>query len=560
MRKGCRSCLLALASLGCGEGGDPDAGSRAPGPAVASACVENSLPPATRVRRLSKVELQAATAALLARGTTHALDNVEADPQIDGRYSNSDQLVASASFLGGLNLAADLIGTDFKARVTSAAYDSACFTSDAAAEACAQTFIRSFGSQAYRRALTDEDVAQLMPVYTAGREVGIDADVVDRFATGLSWLVRAMVQAPDFMYVKELGDPAAPNGSTTRMLPGEIASALSFSVVGMPPDPALATAAAERRVDSPAERVEQASRLIAAYPEGWKRQMRLFVTQWLGINFEKPEWEKDAATVPRFSASLKDALRTETELLLDEWATGTDGARLDTLLTGNSTFVNELNAPLYGLSAIGPTFQKANLDGTQRAGILTLGGFLGSTSHVGETSPVLRGIVIMKRLLCSEPEPPPPDVPPLPPPDAAAPTTTRARYEEHAKNPTCKGCHERFDPMGNTFEAYDVLGAYRTEQNGFPIDSSGALVTSDGQRIPVENAVELVNELAGRPEVRACVARQLFRFTTGRDAVAYDGCTLDDATRTLTAGSGALRDVVLSIVGSEAFVTRTVNR
>jgi hypothetical protein len=86
------------------------------------------------------------------------------------------------------------------------------------------------------------------------------------------------------------------------------------------------------------------------------------------------------------------------------------------------------------------------------------------------------------------------------------------------------------------------------------------LVTSDGDRTPVENAVELVNELARRPEVRACVARQLFRFTTGRDAVAYDGCTLDDATHTLTAGSGALRDVVLSIVGSEAFVTRTVNR
>jgi hypothetical protein len=330
--------------------------------------------------------------------------------------------------------------------------------------------------------------------------------------------------------------------------------------VGMPPDAALATAAAEHRVDSPAERVEQASRLIAAYPEGWKRQMRLFVTQWLGINFDKPEWEKDVVAVPRFSASLKDALRTETELLLDDWATGTDGARLDTLLTGSSTFVNEINAPLYGLSALGPTFQKVSLDGTQRAGILTLGGFLGSTSHVGETSPVLRGIVIMKRLLCSEPEPPPADVPPLPPPAAAAPTTTRARYAAHAQNPTCRGCHELFDPMGNTFEAYDVLGAYRTEQNGFPVDSSGALVTADGQQWPVANAVELVNELAGRPEVRACVARQLFRFTTGRDAVAYDSCALDDATRTLTSGSGALRDVVLSIVGSEAFVTRTVNR
>jgi hypothetical protein len=114
--------------------------------------------------------------------------------------------------------------------------------------------------------------------------------------------------------------------------------------------------------------------------------------------------------------------------------------------------------------------------------------------------------------------------------------------------------------MGNAFEAYDVLGAYRTEQNGFPIDGSGAFVTSDDHQTPVDSAVELVNRLAESSEVQACVARQLFRFTAGRDEVAYDGCALEDAARTLTAGSGSLRDVVLSIVGSDAFVTRQVNR
>ena len=113
--------------------------------------------------------------------------------------------------------------------------------------------------------------------------------------------------------------------------------------------------------------------------------------------------------------------------------------------------------------------------------------------------------------------------------------------------------------MGNAFEAYDVVGAYRTEQNGFPIDSSGALVHSDGSSTPVTGAVELVNALAESPEVRACVARQLFRFTTGRDELAYDSCVHEDAARILT-GSGTLRDVVLSIVASDAFVTRQVNR
>lgn len=552
--------LLVPVSVGCaaevGEDGDRSAGGRE----TPRICTESAAPPSTRVRRLSKLELESTAAVLIGDRAKQALDDLDADPQIDGRFSNSDHLVASTSFLSSLHRVADIIGTDFKATVAPGSYDSTCFSTDTSAETCARTFIQTFGKRAFRRSLGDDDVTQLMSVYTAGREAGIDGDAGDRFATGLSWVVRAIVQAPNFLYHAELGDPAAANGAISRMLADEVASSLSFSVVGMPPDEGLSAAAAEDRLSTPDARAEQAARLIAAYPEAWKRQLRLFVTEWLGINFSQPEWEKDTAAVPLFSASLKEALKTETELVLGDWATQPDGARLDVLLLSPSTFVNELNAPLYGLSALGTAFQKVSLDATQRAGILTLGGFLGSTSHIAETSPVLRGSLILEKLLCRAPPPTPANVPPLPPPDASAPTTTRARYETHLTNPTCKGCHELFDPMGNAFEAYDVVGAHRTEQNGFPVDSSGALVHADGSRTPVQNAVELVNALAESPEVRACVARQVFRFATGRDEVAYDACALEDATRTLTDGSGALRDVVLSIVASDTFVTRQVNR
>lgn len=550
--------LVLMASVGCNE--VADAGKSATKSQPVDACTVNATAPTTRVRRLTKAELGAAVAPLLGEDAALALEDVDADPRIDDRYSNSDRLIATTGFLGGLYLVADRLGSDFKATVAPGAHDSTCFGSDAAAESCARTFIRTFGERAYRRSLSDDDINRLMPVYTAGREVGIDGDAGDRFASGLSWVVRAMLQAPDFLYLTELGDPAAAPGETTRLLEHEIASFVSFSVVGMPPDAALVTAAAENRLAARAEREEQAARLIAAYPEGWKRQMRRFVTEWLGINFEKLGWAKDPVAAPLFSPSLKEALKVETDLFIDDWATQADGARLDRLLTGTSTFVNEVNAPLYGLSAVGPAFQKTNLNPAERAGILTLGGFLGSTSHGSETSPVLRGLVILERLLCGELPPPPAMVPPLPRRDASPPTTTRARFETHLADPTCRGCHELIDPMGNAFEAYDVVGAHRTEENGFPVDSSGSLLSSDGSQTPVASAVELVNALAASPEVQACVARQLFRFTVGRDETAADACTLDDATHTLTAGSGTLADVVLAFVGSDAFVTRQVNR
>jgi hypothetical protein len=542
-----------------GQGGTPG-----PGPAgalcTASELAARTGAPGTRLRRLTNREIRSTTTLLFDQMASAALANLDADSQPEGSFSRSDQLMVSDSFANSLNLAAETIGTRFKTTVTRAAYGDACFTTDAQAETCAKTFIRSFGAKAFRRAITDADVTGLFAVYQAGREVGTTGDAGDRFATGLSWVVRAMVQSPHFLYLTELGDPAAKTGATTTLLPEEVASALSYALLGMPPDDALRTAAGQNQLGTGEQRAAQAQRLIAAYPDRWKEQMRLFVPEWLGINFSRPEWAKDTKVVPLYTASLKAALQTETDMFIDDWATAPEGARLDTLLTTPSTFVNAATAPLYGAKAAGAAFTKVALDPAQRAGLLTLAGFLGSTSHVNETSPVVRGKVILQKFLCKEPPPPPPMVPPLPPPDRSAPTTTRARFDVHLTSPACKSCHQVFEPMGDAFERYDALGAYRTEQNGHPVDSAGALVGATGGDRPVADAVALVKLLAQSPDTFACVARQAYRFTLGKSESDYDRCTLAKASQALGQAPFDVRALMISIVGSDSFVVRTVNQ
>jgi len=522
-------------------------------------CVQGAPPPTTRVRRLTKGEIQRSTTAILGMDTTSALANLDADVPINGGsgFTNSDALVVSDSFANGLNLAAETIGTAFKATVTKTAYGSTCYGSDSAAATCAETFIRKTGKLAFRRDVTDDDVTALDAVYMAGRDTGTDGDVGDRFATGLSWVVRAMLQSPDFLYLTELGDPAVANGGKTTLTSNEIASALSFSVIGLPPDDDLIAAAAANQLGDGDARAAQVDRLIAAYPDAWKQQMRLFVPQWLGINYGRPEWAKDTSALPMFSSDLKDALQTETQMFVDDWATSSDGARVDALLTSSSTFVNSVNAPLYGVSVSGSTFQKMALDPTQRAGILTFGGFLGSTSHVAETSPVMRGKVIMQKFFCQDPPAPPANVPPLPPVDQGPPTTTRARFDTHLASDACSGCHKLFQPMGDAFEEYDAIGAFRSEQNGFPIDSSGVLVGATGGDKPVANAIELVKLLAQSGQTDDCVTRQLFRFTVGRPEVPFDSCMLTETAQNLHGAD--LRQVLTAIIKSDSFVVRTVN-
>jgi hypothetical protein len=563
----CTGCTGAIGSPELSDPSDSPSGSTTDptgnvGPVgtkpSAQTCTTMGTPPTTRVRRLTKVEIQTSANLLLATDTTTALSNLDADSQINGGFSNSDQLVVSDSFANSLNLAADTIATTFKATVTKTAYGSTCFTTDAAAQTCAQTFIQTFGKKAYRRDTSADDVTALMKVYTAGRDVGIDGNVTDRFSTGLSWVVRAVVQSPDFLYLTELGDAAVANGSKTTLLSNEVAAALSFSIVGTPPDDMLVSAAAANQLATADQRAAQAARLIAAYPDAWKQQMRMFVMQWLGINFGKPEWDKSTDAFPTFNAGVKTALQTEAGMYIDDWATLPDGPRLDTLLMTPSTFINSANASVYGLTATGTTFKKTNLDPAQRAGILTMAGFLGSTSHVAETSPVFRGKAILQKFLCKSPPPPPPVIPPLPPADQSAPTTTRARFDAHVSNPACAGCHSTFQPMGEAFEEYDALGGFRSTQNGFPIDSTGALVGATGGDKPVSNAIDLSRVLSQSQDTFDCVTSQAFQFTMGRIAADYDGCGMAKASQAFSTGHLDVRELIAGIVRSDSFVTRTV--
>ena len=59
--------------------------------------------------------------------------------------------------------------------------------------------------------------------------------------------------------------------------------------------------------------------------------------------------------------------------------------------------------------------------------------------------------------------------------------TLRERLTQHRANPVCASCHSRIDPLGFALENYDVIGRWRTEEAGKPIDQEGEL--PDGTKI-----------------------------------------------------------------------------
>src|ERR1041385_4431958 len=79
------------------------------------------------------------------------------------------------------------------------------------------------------------------------------------------------------------------------------------------------------------------------------------------------------------------------------------------LITKPVAFVDKDLAPIYGLTSTSTTLQMVNLDPTQRAGVFTHAGFLGSYSSYNRTSPILRGAFLEKQVLCRQIPAPPPD-------------------------------------------------------------------------------------------------------------------------------------------------------
>jgi hypothetical protein len=407
-------------------------------------------------------------------------------------------------------------------------------------DACVGRFIAAFGAQAWRRPLDDGERASMQQLY---------ADTADPApADGLSAVVAAMLQAPQFLY-----RPEAPvSGTAPEPLDGfALATRLSYLVLGAPPDAPLLAAAAAGRLDGEQGLLAETDRLL-----GDPRAADLFVhfaTEWWELE-ELPGLEKDRTLYRLWTDGTPAALGEETrQFLVHAWQ---DGPTLGGLLTSPVTFADTSLASFYGLpTAAGDGYQRIDLDPARAAGMLTQGSFLAVHAKPNQTSPVLRGKFVRARLFCAPPPPPPPDVV-IRPPAVDPRLSTRERYAQHTADPLCASCHAYMDPVGFAFENYDAAGRWRDVDGGQPVDASGMLTATDVDG-PLEGVPDLAARLASSAEVRSCAATQWFRYAFGRsEQTAGDGCTIDALAGALTSSGGDWKAMVRATVRMPAFRNR----
>ncbi|MBM3739767.1 MAG: DUF1588 domain-containing protein [Acidobacteria bacterium] len=149
-------------------------------------------------------------------------------------------------------------------------------------------------------------------------------------------------------------------------------------------------------------------------------------------------------------------------------------------LDANYTYLNEDLAAHYGIRAVrGPGFRRVTVDPAQRGGLLGMGAILTLTSHPNRTSPVARGVYVLKELLGAPPPPPPPNASnEFEEKSAASGLSMRKQLEMHRANPACASCHRRVDPVGFALENFDPHGRIRATEDTRTAMADGRPVTS----------------------------------------------------------------------------------
>ncbi|MFO0616907.1 MAG: DUF1592 domain-containing protein [Polyangiaceae bacterium] len=413
---------------------------------------------------------------------------------------------------------------------------------------CLRTILEKFGARAFRHPLAPEDVDALMGLVQVARDQKTPTETdADAEETGLRLAIRAMLTSPRFLFRLELDpDPLAKDSHPLDDY--ELASRLSYFLWSSMPDDALFAAAAAGTLHEDAELDAQVDRMLAD-PKA-KAMVDNFAGQWLFTRV-LANHQADYQKFPTYSPDLAAAMKGESDAFFTELLTS-ESVGIDQLLTANFTYANDLLAGHYGLPAVGSSaVKRVDTTGTNRGGILRQGSLLTVTSNPDRTSPVKRGKWILTNLLCDSPPDPPANVPPVQKGDLVG-KTVREVFEAHRANPICNSCHEVMDQLGFSLENFDAIGAWRTDDNGLPIDATGKL--PDGTAFA--NGAEMADIVGKDARFPKCVLKKLYTYGLGRGAGKADEHFLDDLAERYAATGLELRNAIKLVVKSEPFRTR----
>ena len=389
--------------------------------------------------------------------------------------------------------------------------------------------LKVFAQKAFRRDPLEGELDPIQYLVTQKQREGMSA--FDALQLGCE----AILCSPGFLFIN-LGEGALDDTA--------LASRLSYFLWSSMPDDELLELAKKGTLKSNLR--SQVSRMLADKKSD--RFITHFVSQWLDLKNigEMPPSEE---FLEYYRDNLEVAMRGETETFFRHVVDNNLPPR--EFLEANYTFLNRELGMHYGIEGIqGNELRRVALPDDRRGGLLGQGAFLTASANGVDTSPVVRGVYVLEKILGYTPPPPPPDVPVIEP-DIRGATSIRDQLLKHRAVATCAECHRKIDPLGFALEQYDAIGGWREAyEKDVPIDPAGQL--PNGQKF--ESIHEFKKCIRRQQQQFArCLTEKLMAYALGRTLEIRDRPAVDTILKKLDQTDGGLHDLLQLIVSSTPF-------
>jgi len=213
----------------------------------------------------------------------------------------------------------------------------------------------------------------------------------------------------------------------------------------------------------------------------------------------------------------------------------------------------------------GHDFKRVKLEnGHLRGGLISQAGFLKQTSNAFETSPIQRGVWILKNIYGEEMIPPA-NVQ-IEEPDIRGAKNLKEIMSLHQKSNECYRCHSKIDPFGLALEHFDPVGQYRneyrkvtiidTEKVAFensPIDSKAKL--KNGQMVSDMASLKKVLSEDHEKIIKNILSR-LYSYSKARELCYQDHEIINEIYHTLKPQNFLFKDALLAMVTHPCFKDR----
>lgn len=446
-------------------------------------------------------------------------------------------------YMAAAKFAMDFAGREFKSRYKIlVAKPGPGVTPQQAARRIFQNFL----PRAFRRPVTEADILPYLALFESARKQG------QPFEPAIFFALRGALVSPLFLFRTE---PQNQSVEAKLIDQYSMASRLSYFLWGTMPDELLTDLAAAGKLQDPAV-LKRVIGLMLRNDRSLEFSRR-FTEQWLHTREIMGDKAPDAKLFAAYAADedLRSDIRLQPVLFLRELLVR-DLSLLNLIDSDHTISTRHLNK-LYDVKM--PLNNNANTqpqwvavpEGSRRGGLLGMGAVLTVSSYPYRTSPVLRGAWILDSLLGTPPPPPPPDVPALEADKPGEPAkTVRARLTQHRANAVCASCHSRIDPLGFALENYDVLGRWREQEAGVPVDSSGEL--ADGTKVNGPDALRKVL-LERKDLVIRNLANRMLGYALGRGLTLADSCAVDQIVTEVRNNEYRAQSLIEAIVLSVPF-------